>query len=260
MPFLLLALFLSGIAGLTYQVLWLRLLSLAFGVTAYAASTVLASFMAGLALGSFLAGRVALRARRPLLWFGCAELLIGLSALATPTALEAIGQVYGAAAGSLGDALALTTTLRFVCSLAVLIVPTTLMGATLPLVVASPLVRRDSIASRIGALYGTNTAGAICGAILDRILLDWRHRHPRDVHVGRGAERDRRPSRRSCCRASSRSAPTAEEAPTPRRPLAAGRRHARRHAPGRRDCRHRLGHWFPRHPHRRHPHRRHPHR
>ena len=171
MPFLLLALFLSGIAGLTYQVLWLRLLSLVFGVTAYAASTVLASFMAGLAIGSFLAGRVALRARRPLLWFGCAELLIGLSALATPTALEAIGQVYGAAAGSVGDALALTTALRFVCALAVLIVPTTLMGATLPLVVASPLVRRDSIASRIGALYGTNTAGAICGAILTGFYL-----------------------------------------------------------------------------------------
>jgi spermidine synthase len=144
MPFLLLALFLSGIAGLTYQVLWLRLLSLVFGVTAYAASTVLASFMAGLALGSFLAGRVALRARRPLLWFACAELLIGLSALATPTALEAIGRVYGAAAGSVGDALALTTALRFACALAVLIVPTTLMGATLPLVVASPLVRRDA--------------------------------------------------------------------------------------------------------------------
>lgn len=171
MPFLLLALFLSGIAGLTYQVLWLRLLSLVFGVTAYAASTVLASFMAGLALGSFLAGRVALRARRPLLWFACAEFLIGLSALATPAALEAVGQVYGAAAGSIGDALALTTALRFVCSLAVLIVPTTLMGATLPLVVASPLVRRDSIASRVGALYGTNTAGAICGAILTGFYL-----------------------------------------------------------------------------------------
>jgi spermidine synthase len=171
MPFLLLALFLSGISGLTYQVLWLRLLSLVFGVTAYAASTVLASFMAGLALGSFLAGRVALRARRPLLWFGCAELLIGLSALATPAALQAIGRVYGAAAGSVGDALALTTALRFVCALAVLIVPTTLMGATLPLVVASPLVRRDAIASRIGALYGTNTAGAICGAILTGFYL-----------------------------------------------------------------------------------------
>lgn len=171
MPFLLLALFLSGIAGLTYQVLWLRLLSLVFGVTAYAASTVLASFMAGLALGSFLAGRVALRALRPLLWFACAELLIGLSALATPTALEAIGRVYGAAAGSVGDALAVTTALRFVCSLAVLILPTTLMGATLPLVVASPLVRRDAIASRIGALYGTNTAGAICGAILTGFYL-----------------------------------------------------------------------------------------
>jgi spermidine synthase len=172
MLLLLLALFISGISSLTYQVLWLRLLSLVFGVTAYAASTVLASFMAGLALGSFVAGRVALRARRPLLWFGCAELMIGLSALATPTALEAIGRVYGVASGSVSeDALAMTTALRFACALAALIVPTTLMGATLPLVVASPLVRQGAIASRIGALYGTNTAGAICGAILTGFYL-----------------------------------------------------------------------------------------
>lgn len=172
MLLLLLALFVSGVAGLTYQVLWLRLLSLVFGVTAYAASTVLASFMAGLALGSFLAGRVALRARHPLVWFGCAELLIGLSALATPTALQAVGRLYGAAVFSVGDdAMALTTTLRFACALAVLIVPTTLMGATLPLVVASPLVRSGPIASRIGALYGTNTAGAILGAFLTGFYL-----------------------------------------------------------------------------------------
>ena len=49
----------SGISALIYQVLWLRLLGLVFGVTTYAASTVWASFMAGLALGSFGAGRVA---------------------------------------------------------------------------------------------------------------------------------------------------------------------------------------------------------
>ncbi|MEO5761445.1 MAG: hypothetical protein ABIR28_03950, partial [Vicinamibacteria bacterium] len=61
------ALLLSGAAGLTYQVLWLRLLSLSFGVTTYAASAVLAGFMTGLALGSVLAGRVASGTRRPLL-------------------------------------------------------------------------------------------------------------------------------------------------------------------------------------------------
>jgi spermidine synthase len=79
-------LFLSGVSAIVYQVLWLRVLSLTFGVTVYAASTVLAAFMAGLALGSFAAGRVADRARHPLRVFGAVEILIGACALLTPWA------------------------------------------------------------------------------------------------------------------------------------------------------------------------------
>ncbi len=62
--------FVSGACGLVYQVLWLRLLGLVFGVTVYAASTVWASFMAGLAIGSYIGGRLGDRVRRPLVWFG----------------------------------------------------------------------------------------------------------------------------------------------------------------------------------------------
>ena len=79
------ALFLiSGASALIYQILWLRLLGLIFGVTVYAASTVSASFMAGLALGSFAGGRLADRARNPLMLFGAIEILTGVTALATP--------------------------------------------------------------------------------------------------------------------------------------------------------------------------------
>src|SRR3989441_13319641 len=77
LPALAVLFFCSGVSALIYQVLWLRLLGLIFGVTAYAASTVWGSFMAGLALGSFGAGRIADRVRRPLMWFGACELLIG---------------------------------------------------------------------------------------------------------------------------------------------------------------------------------------
>ena len=63
----------SGMTALIYQVLWLRLLGLVFGVTVYAASTVWASFMAGLAIGSLAAGKIADRVRNPLRWFGAAE-------------------------------------------------------------------------------------------------------------------------------------------------------------------------------------------
>ena len=82
--------FLSGTSALIYQVLWLRLLGLVFGVTVYAASTVWAVFMAGLALGSMFGGRAADRVKRPLVWLGVAEALIGLTALATPAMLDVL--------------------------------------------------------------------------------------------------------------------------------------------------------------------------
>src|SRR5918992_2514924 len=78
---LLLLFFLSGASALVYQVLWMRLLALVFGVTVHAASTVLAAFMAGLALGSAVAGRLSDRIRRPLHAFAIAEALVAVTAL-----------------------------------------------------------------------------------------------------------------------------------------------------------------------------------
>jgi spermidine synthase len=158
-------LFLSGIAALVYQVLWLRLLSLTFGVTVYAASTVLTSFMAGLALGSAGAGRVADRSRNPLRLFGLVELSIGLCAVCTPFALDAVHHLYGEIFRRLPDVMPIATAVRFALSFAVLIVPTALMGATLPLIMKSSLTRLDRLATRVSLLYGSNTAGAIAGAL-----------------------------------------------------------------------------------------------
>ena len=90
--------FLSGISGLMYQVLWLRLLSVVFGVTAYAASTILASFMCGLAIGSVVAGRLANRA--------LVELGIGISALLTPWLLQAAQSVTSCGAANSAHVLA----------------------------------------------------------------------------------------------------------------------------------------------------------
>ena len=78
--------------------LWLRQLSLIFGVTIYAASTVLATFMTGLAIGSAAAGRLSDRVRCPLLWFGATEALIGLTALVLPRALDLVTTGYLAVA------------------------------------------------------------------------------------------------------------------------------------------------------------------
>jgi spermidine synthase len=165
LPILALLFFVSGACALIYQVMWMRLLALVFGVTVYAASTVLASFMAGLALGSYGAGRIAGRLRHPLRAFGIVEIGIGLSALATPLLLEEVTRLWVVLSPSLPSSLPLLTAARFIAAVLVLIVPTTLMGATLPLVLRSALVSDQALGRRIGLLYAINTAGAIAGAL-----------------------------------------------------------------------------------------------
>jgi spermidine synthase len=120
---------LSGASGLIYQVLWVRMLSLVFGVTVYAVSTVLATFMGGLALGSALGGRLADRVRRPLAWFGAAELLVGLTAVLTPLLLRFVELVYVGAATTSRSAFALTV-FRFVGAAAVLAVASSSSAAS----------------------------------------------------------------------------------------------------------------------------------
>jgi spermidine synthase len=163
--------FLSGASGLIYQTLWLRLLALVFGVTLYAASAVLASFMAGLALGSLLAGRLSDRVRSPLRAFGLVELGVGVAALATPLALDVAERAYVAIYPHLPQSFAALTATRFALAFAVLLLPTTLMGATLPLVLKSSLLRRSGLGAQVGLLYGTNTAGAILGTVLAGFVL-----------------------------------------------------------------------------------------
>jgi spermidine synthase len=168
---LLAALALSGAAGLTYQVLWLRLLSLVFGVTAYAASTVLAGFMAGLALGSAVVGPIAGRAHRPLRTLAIVEAAIGVAAIASAAVLHRLPAWYAAMHAWTGDDLGALTAARFVGAFLILLIPTSLMGATLPLVAASWLLRGPGAASRIGGAYAANTAGAIAGALLTGFYL-----------------------------------------------------------------------------------------
>lgn len=158
--------FLSGACGLVYQVLWVRLLSLAFGITVFAVTVVLASFMAGLALGSFFGGRLAERIERPLLAYGVAEIGVGLVALATPAAFEALQRFYPLLSRPLGDSEALLFPVRVALSFALLVIPTGLMGATLPIIVKSSLARSTELAPRIGLLYAANTFGAIAGTLL----------------------------------------------------------------------------------------------
>ena len=171
LPALVLLFLVSGACGLIYQVLWLRMLGLVFGVTVYSASTVWASFMAGLALGSYLGGKVGDRTRIPLVWFGAVEILVGVSALATPAGLAALQHLYASALPSLPQSFGALTTARAAMSFLVLLVPTLMMGASLPLIIRSSMFRGGTLGSRVGLLYGTNTTGAILGTLAAGLYL-----------------------------------------------------------------------------------------
>ena len=150
----------------------MRRLSLVFGSTTLAISTVLASFMGGLALGSWLLGRYADRhPERCLRVYGLLEIGIGVSALSIPFLLRAVERVYLLAYPSLEGSPQLFLVLQFLLVSAVLILPTAFMGGTLPLLVRHSVRQDGEIAKRVGGFYAANTIGAAIGTILATYLL-----------------------------------------------------------------------------------------
>ena len=164
--------FLSGLTSLIYEVIWVRQFGLVFGITTYAVSTVLAAFFAGLALGSYAAGRVIDRTRlRPLVVYGCMEGIIGAYALLLPTLLKLVEGAYPSIYSQFGESFSLFTLFRFVVSFAVLVLPATLMGATLPVLSKLMVEREDALGLGVGRLYAVNTFGAVTGTFTAGFLL-----------------------------------------------------------------------------------------
>jgi spermidine synthase len=172
---LLLCFFLSGLAGLVYETTWTREFAFVFGTSNLAVATVLAAYMAGLAAGAALAARLAQRVRRPVLVYGVLELGIGATALAVPLAIQGSRALYVALLGGqegLPTAGGLPTALFYLaCSFLILLVPTAMMGATLPLLARHAVRREEELGRRIGLLYAANTAGAVAGTLCAAFLL-----------------------------------------------------------------------------------------
>jgi spermidine synthase len=160
----LLCFLLSGMSGLIYQVIWVRQLELVFGTTTFAASTVLTAFMGGLAGGSYYFGRRAHKTGNPLKLYGMLELGIGAYGLAIPHLFTGLPAIYEPLYPMLHTSFVLLTVVRLILTLAVLIVPTALMGATLPVLAAFYAPRGRSIGLNVGRLYSINTFGAVIGA------------------------------------------------------------------------------------------------
>lgn len=161
--------FLSGASGLILELLWTRMLTLVFGSTTLAVSTVLTAFMGGLGIGSYLAGKVADRLRDPVKTYALAEAAIGLYALAVPSIVAFYPELNQWLWTTFGDQYPLLSLLRFVASAGLLIVPTTLMGATLPILSRSLVSRpheMGQLGKKLGALYSVNLFGAVAGVFL----------------------------------------------------------------------------------------------
>ncbi len=171
------AFFLSGASSLIFQSIWARMLGHVFGATGVAISTVVTVFMAGLGLGAWLAGRYGDRIKHPLMTYAVVELLVGFFALLVPELVSPEGwlaDVNGFLRNELGAGSFEFMLARFFCVVPILIVPTTLMGSSLPLLSRHFVEREKSsgdVGSRVGALYAVNTLGAVCGVVLGGFIL-----------------------------------------------------------------------------------------
>jgi spermidine synthase len=160
-----LLLFGSGFCALIYQTTWLREFRLIFGGSTAATAAVLGVFMAGLGFGGIILGRRSESKARPLAFYARLELLIAASAALSPLLVLAARYFYIALGGTETMGMPLGTIVRLILVALILGTPTFLMGGTLP-AAARAVVAPDDITRRaVGILYGTNTLGAVAGAV-----------------------------------------------------------------------------------------------
>jgi len=164
-------LFLSGCSALLFQTLWLRLSGLAFGNSVWSAALILSSFMAGLALGSAIAASTTPPRLRPLRVYAGLEMIVALFGCTLVFALPLLGEWMRPVFQALWNHQQLLNILRFTISFLILLIPTTAMGLTLPLLLEDPLLKRGNFTRGIGLLYGANTLGAMVGALLGETYL-----------------------------------------------------------------------------------------
>ena len=168
-PFILILFTLSGVSGLVYEIVWIRLFAHLLGGTTYAISIVLAAFMGGLALGSRHFGRLADASPRPLRLYAGLELGIAVLGALVPLLLHLARPLYVGLAQVLpGPTL---PAVRILIAAVLLLPPTFLMGGTLPVLSRFVVRERERLGRGLGLLYAVNTLGAVLGSFLAGFVL-----------------------------------------------------------------------------------------
>lgn len=152
----------SGAAAILYQLLWQRALFTIYGTSAESVTVVVTAFMLGLGLGSLAGGRLSENSRLPLpAVFAALEIAIGAFGLVSLALFRFVGRLTSAAAGiEVG-----------LWALGLVLLPTVLMGATLPLLVAHRVRESGNVGRSVGLLYGVNTLGSAIGSLAAALFL-----------------------------------------------------------------------------------------
>src|SRR5947208_5316646 len=164
-------LFLSGCSALLFETLWLRLSGLAFGNSVWSSALILSSFMAGLALGSAIAASTTLPQARPLHLYAGLEMIVAIFGCTLVFGLPLLGEWMRPVFQAFWNHQQFLNLLRVAVSFLILLIPTTAMGLTLPILLEDPLLKHREFGRHIGLLYGANTLGAMAGALLGEIYL-----------------------------------------------------------------------------------------
>jgi spermidine synthase len=163
--FIFILFFISGACGLIYEVVWSRMMMLIFGRSVLAVGTVLAAFMLGLSLGSFLLGKYADRSRSPLRLYALYEIGAGVTALGASLLLARVSPLYIWVHDVVGGHSLVFGVVRFFIAFTLVILPTTLMGATLPILSRAVVKHLSRVGHELGTLYAINTIGAVGGSL-----------------------------------------------------------------------------------------------
>lgn len=163
--------FASGFAALVFEALWFRQAGLALGSSIWASSLVLSGFMAGLALGNGLAARYGDRLGNPFRAYAGAEVAIAVTGVGIVHLLPELGVALSPWLLPLADLPWLLNPLRLAVAFVVLLIPSTAMGVTLPLLTRTLMAYEPRFGPVLGRLYGWNTAGAMAGAVVGEVYL-----------------------------------------------------------------------------------------
>ncbi len=164
-------LFLAGVSGLVYEVVWIRILTLTFGGTVFATSAVLCAFMGGLALGSWVSGKWVDRHRSPLLLFATVQFTLGVFGLGLMPIFSGLTRFYVLTYQALHPGFYTLTSIRFIFSVLVLLIPAALIAAVFPIVTKLAVAAKGRIGRGVALVYGVDTMGGVTGAVMTGFVL-----------------------------------------------------------------------------------------